>query len=145
MLVFDTNVVVSALASRTGASNWLVDGALAGAVEIAVSVALVLEYEAVLKRRSIRAIAGIGDDEIEALIDAIVAVGFHAAPIEADVRPAASDPGDDMLIECALTAEADTIVTMNVRDLRKASARHGIKLQTPAEAAKELRNKGVSW
>jgi putative PIN family toxin of toxin-antitoxin system len=145
MLVLDTNVVVAAVASRTGASNWLLDGVLAGQVEMAVSVALVLEYEAVLKRRSMLDLVRITDEEIEALLDAVIARAVHASPIDVSVRPAANDPGDDMLIECALTAGADTIVSMNVRDLAAAAARHRLRLQTPREAVVDLRGKGVSW
>lgn len=47
--VIDTSVFIAALRSRSGASNLLLRMALLKRVEIAVSVPLVLEYEAVGK------------------------------------------------------------------------------------------------
>ena len=145
MLVLDTNVLVSALASRTGASNWLVDGVLAGKVNAAISVALVLEYESVLKRQAVRDLTRQASEDVDALLDALIAQTFHVAPIDVAIRPSANDPGDDMLIECAMTAKADAIVTMNLRDLTSAAKRHELVLMTPAEAVIDLKKKGVNW
>jgi putative PIN family toxin of toxin-antitoxin system len=141
MLVLDTNVVVAALASRRGASHWLVNGALTGEVEIAISVALALEYEAVLKRARLRELSWATEEEVDAILDALLATATLASPIRVRIRPAANDPADDMVLECALTAGADAIVSLNVRDLADASRRHGLRLLSPAEAVRELKRK----
>src|SRR5438270_5924805 len=53
MYVLDTNILVAALWSRKGASFELLSRAIEGRLAIAVSVALALEYEDVLKRVAI--------------------------------------------------------------------------------------------
>jgi putative PIN family toxin of toxin-antitoxin system len=143
MLVLDTNVLVAALASRTGASHWLVDGALAGKIDIAISVALALEYESVLKRERIREFSWAKEEEVDVILDALLSQASLAMPIRVRIRPAANDPGDDMVLECALTAGAEAIVSLNVRDLEDAAKRLGLKVISPAEAVRELKRKGV--
>jgi predicted nucleic acid-binding protein len=49
-LVLDTNVVVSALRSSTGASHRLIQLVDQGLFEVGLTAPLVLEYEAVCKR-----------------------------------------------------------------------------------------------
>ena len=49
-LVLDTDVLVAGLRSRTGASRILLQAVEAGAIKPLISVATVLEYEAVLTR-----------------------------------------------------------------------------------------------
>ena len=51
-MVLDTNVIFSALSSRTGAGFKLVSLLATGRFEIALSVPLVFEYEDVLSRHS---------------------------------------------------------------------------------------------
>ena len=58
-LVLDTNVVVTALRSPTGASAALLDRALGGDFTILLTVALVLEYEAACSQPAQRAASGL--------------------------------------------------------------------------------------
>jgi predicted nucleic acid-binding protein len=57
-LVLDTSVLVSALRSPAGASNLLVQAVFAGQIRPLISVALALEYEAVLMRPEHLAVSG---------------------------------------------------------------------------------------
>ena len=57
--MLDTNVVVAGLRSPTGASAALIDGALARAFTLLLSVALALEYEAVCRDPSQRIVSGL--------------------------------------------------------------------------------------
>lgn len=47
-------------------------------------------------------------------------------------RPASPDPGDDMLIDCAMNAGA-IIVSYNVKDLREAEQQLGVTVVRPAQ------------
>jgi predicted nucleic acid-binding protein len=49
-ILLDTNVLVAALRSQRGASNRIIRLIVAGDLRMNISVALALEYEAVLKR-----------------------------------------------------------------------------------------------
>lgn len=142
MLVLDTNVVVAALRSQAGASFWLVRAAIEGRIQIAISVALALEYEAVVKRSDVVSISGLTAGQMDQVLDAILASATLTSPIHFSLRPAAKDPGDDMVLECAVAAGATAIVTLNRGDLEVAAARHGIRLLTPGEAVEAERRKG---
>jgi predicted nucleic acid-binding protein len=49
-VVIDTDVVLSALRGPTGASRLVLSAVWEGAITVVVNVAIVVEYEAVLKR-----------------------------------------------------------------------------------------------
>ena len=84
-----------------------------GRFDIHLSVPLVLEYEEVLLRELPR--LQIGRGAVEDLID------FHCTvatchPIFFLWRPFLPDPGDDMILELAVKAGCEFIVTYNTRD-----------------------------
>lgn len=111
MIVVDANVVLSALRSSRGASHLLLREMLVGEVPFAVSPAVALEYEDVLKRPGI-----LGDspwlraDEIDTVLDAVFSQAHLVSPWFR-FRPFLADPKDDIYIECALTAGATLIVS----------------------------------
>lgn len=47
-------------------------------------------------------------------------------------RPFLRDPNDDMVLECAMAARAEAIVTHNVRDFERA-AQMAVRALTPAQ------------
>ena len=49
-------------------------------------------------------------------------------------RPASPDPGDDLVIDCALNANA-SVVTSNTKDFRKAQEELGLLVMTPVQFA----------
>ena len=99
MIVIDTNILVAALWSKTGASNKILTMALRGEIQIAVSVALALEYEDVLKRTKMREASWAGLNELDDLLDALLSVAMRTAPITMNIRPKLSDADDDMVLE----------------------------------------------
>jgi putative PIN family toxin of toxin-antitoxin system len=133
MIVIDTNILVAALWSKTGASNKILSMALGREVEIAVSVALALEYEDVLKRAKMREASWASISELDDLLDAILGVATRAAPITINIRPKLNDADDDMVLECALQSRAQTIVTMNVRDFSIVEKQFGIDIMQPGK------------
>jgi predicted nucleic acid-binding protein len=94
----------------------------------------VLEYEEILTRELVS--STYSSDEISSFLDDFVASGIRHASITT-LRPVSIDPDDDALIELAVTAAADTIVTFNTRHLKFAYA-HGINLLTPGDFLRKM-------
>lgn len=136
--VLDTDVVVAAIRSSSGASAELVRLARHGKVAIAISVPLVLEYEAkALMPEHLKA-GGLSAAQALAVVDALVIVG-ERTPIHYTYRPAVRDPADEMVLETAINSQADAIVTFNIRDFGEAPARFGIACWKPGQALEALR------
>lgn len=137
-LVLDTNVLVAAFRSRTGASNALVRELAAATFRPVANVALFLEYEAVLLRPEHRAAVGASVAEIQAFLDSLA---FRLDPAETRFswRPQLADAADEMVLEAAVNGRSDAIVTFNTRHFGPA-ARFGIRVWTPPEAMRGLRH-----
>ncbi|PWW04604.1 putative PIN family toxin of toxin-antitoxin system [Hoeflea marina] len=111
MIVVDANVLLSALRSSRGASHQVLRRMLGGDVAFAVSPAVALEYEDVLKRPGIfGAQPWLSETEIDTVIDAVLGRAALVSPWFR-FRPFLSDPKDDIYIECALAAGATVIVS----------------------------------
>ena len=137
-LVLDTAVIVAASRSDAGASRQLVLAALGKRFELILSVPLVLEYEAVLKRPAqLTALHGTVQ-EIDKLLDALISV---AKPVYRSFfwRPLLRDADDDMVLETALSGHADLLVTFNQRDFEPGSSALGIDVVSPREALKRIK------
>lgn len=141
MLVLNSSVLVAALFSRRGASFWLLDRALDGSVPVAVSVALALEYEDVLLRPSHLEKSWASVGQIITILNGFLGQARLVTPIYFLHRPMLQDADDDMVLECAIHAGADTIVTMNQRDFSPDAERVGISIVSPGEAVRRLRHK----
>lgn len=128
-IVLDTNVLVAGLRSRRGASFRLLQLSGTGRFEIAISVALVLEYEDVLMRHA--GTVGLEESEIADVLDYLCAVG-HRGRIYYLWRPFLRDPKDDHLLELAVAANSEGIVTFNTRDFAGVD-RFGLWAMTPRE------------
>jgi putative PIN family toxin of toxin-antitoxin system len=136
-IVLDTNVLVAALRSDRGASRQLLLAALDRRIEVVVSVPLMLEYEAVLTRPVHLAASGLTAADAGTLLDAFAAA---ADPVELRFlwRPSLKDPADEMVLETAVNGGAKRLVTFNIRHLRAAAEKFGIRTLTPPEAWKEI-------
>ncbi|EIC23223.1 putative toxin-antitoxin system toxin component, PIN family [Thiorhodovibrio frisius] len=139
IVVLDTDVVVSAVVSPTGASRFLLHEIGVGRLPAAASVPLLLEYEAVLKRPETLDRAGGTPGDMDVILDQLAAV-MQRVPIWYLWRPLLRDANDDMVLEAAANAAATHLVTFNVRDFGIAPSRFGIELCRPAEIARILRN-----
>ena len=62
----------------------------------------------------------------------------HVEPVHLSYlwRPQLRDPNDEMVLETALNAAADALVTFNTKDFADAASRFSLKLVTPAECIK---------
>jgi predicted nucleic acid-binding protein len=134
-IVLDTNVLYAGLRSRLGASHRLLrEIGRNPSFRIHVSVPLVLEHEEVAKQHSRE--LGLTHQDIDDVFDYVCSVaGLH------DIfylwRPCLSDPDDDMLLELAVEAGCNRIVTFNLRDFRGIE-RFGLRAVTPHEFLTEI-------
>jgi len=128
-IVIDTNVFISALRSRRGASYRLFMLLDRGDCEINMSVPLVVEYEDEAKR--IAREIGLAYGDINDILDYICSVARKRV-IHFLRRPFLKDPQDDHVLELAVEAGCDFIVTHNVRDF-SGSQQFGVRVVTPRE------------
>jgi len=108
-VVLDTNIIVSALLQPLGPPAqvfWLVAG---GSVQLCISGNVYAEYEEVIRRPRFRR----DEETIAATLNVIREKGFWVRPKE--VIRECSDPDDDVFLECAKAAEADYLVTGNLK------------------------------
>ena len=136
-VVLDTNVVVTALRSASGASNAILRQVALGRVTPLVTPALFLEYEAVMKRAEQRLAHGLNIAEIDRFLAALASAG---EPVDVSFRwrPLLPDPNDEMVLEAAVNGRADVLVTHNVRDFVAGSGRFGLRVLRPGEVLKEF-------
>jgi putative PIN family toxin of toxin-antitoxin system len=131
-IIIDTNVLLSAVRSKFGASFRLLNLIPDPRFEINLSVPLVLEYEEILKRPDLN--VPLASDRIDDIIDFLCSVG-GLRKIRYLWRPTLTDPDDDFLLELAVECNCDYIVTYNTRDFLNTSS-FGIRAITPIEFLK---------
>lgn len=100
MVVADTNVIVRGVRTKNGASGYVLRGMLTGEIAFAASPAVILEYEAVLKRPGVLGDVEIDEQGIDLILDALCHRAIEAMP-RFRFRPFLSDPKDDLFVECA--------------------------------------------
>ena len=133
-IVIDTNVLVAGLTSARGSSFRLLRLVGTGRFEHVVSVPLVVEYEARLQ--SLAADGVVRKEHVELLLDYFCAAAIRQ-PIFYLWRPRLADPKDDMVLELAVAAGCETIVTFNVSDFR-GSESFGIRTQPPGQFLRRI-------
>lgn len=133
--VLDTSVLVAGLRSRNGASFQTLRAIRRGEIRIAVSVALVLEYEAVALRSGL--LPGFRHEEIIHIIDGLCRLADHQQVFFA-WRPFLPDPDDDLVLELAVAASASFVITHNTADF-VGSDSMGVRAITPAAALNLIR------
>ena len=134
-IVVDTNVLLSALRSNQGASFLLLT--LIGRsnlFDINLSVPLVLEYEDVAKRPGL--VPNLSERDVDDVLDYLCSVA-HRHTIFFLWRPFLKDPKDDMVLELAVEAQCDYIVTFNRKDFA-GSEKFGITVLTPQEFLRKI-------
>ncbi len=128
-IIIDTCVLVSALKSQLGASFRILSLLKSKKFRIHLSTALVLEYEDVLKRPELN--LNLTTRDIDKLLDILCLLG-EKHRIFYQWRPLFNDGKDDFVGELAINAQAQAIVTHNVKDFQNIT-NFGIKILTPKE------------
>jgi len=81
--------------------------------------------------------SALDEDDVRDLIDYVCDVAIRQK-IFFLWRPFLRDPGDDLVLELAVAAQCEAIVTHNVRDFRGIE-QLGVRVLTPGEFLQELR------
>jgi uncharacterized protein len=124
-VVLDTNVVVSGLLRQKGAPAAILDAATSKLFRCYVSQSLLNEYSEVLGRDYLE----LDRQRTARFIENLGEIAIFVAPRKKVTI--ARDPDDDQVIECALEAGADFIVTGNIRDFP--TRFQGIRVITPRD------------
>lgn len=128
-VVIDTNVIISALRSKNGASFKLISMLNDGKFNITISVPLILEYEAVAIRNLDN--LSIDKNDVKIFLDYLCKIG-NKIKIFFLWRPFLRDPKDDFVLELAFNSESDFIITYNKKDFA-GSENLGITILDPKE------------
>jgi putative PIN family toxin of toxin-antitoxin system len=137
-LVLDTNILVSALRSKHGASRQLLHLLADNGFDALVTVPLVLEYESVLKRAEhLQATGLLRADLVDRFLGDFLR---HSEPVRVSYRwrPQLSDPADELVLEAAVNGRADWIVTHNLRDFAGVAKRFKVGVCGPAPILQKL-------
>jgi len=126
-VVFDTNVIVSAALYEKSLPALLLSLGLEDKVRFFVSPALLNEYEAVLKRPRFK----LDHREITELMGEINRKASIVTPAKR-LNILKTDEPDNRILECAIKARADFIITGNKRHFPFDEFK-GIKIVTPRE------------
>ena len=129
LIVFDTNVIISALKSAKGASFRLIPLIRGGVLRPAVTAPLMFEYDDVANRPGL--LPHLSPAEIAGFFDWFVSVSSQHK-VHFLWRPLLRDPKDDLVLEAAVAASADYIVTFNTTDFDRASSL-GVRVITPPQ------------
>lgn len=135
-LVLDTNVLIAARRSRSGASNLLLRAADHQEFVMIATVPMFLEYESVLLRpENLRALQT-DPAEVMGFLDYLATL---VEPVRLSYlwRPQLIDPDDEMVLEAAVNGRADAVVTFNQKHFAPA-ARFGIKVLLPRDALRGI-------
>lgn len=132
----DTNVFIAALRSKRGAAYRLLSLIDSGKFVVTVSVPLIFEYESVAKSKRTMQETGLNGRDIDDLLDYICQVSERRR-VHYLWRPFLKDPKDDMVLELAIEAECDAVVTYNIADFGPAT-QFGLQVMTPRDFLQKI-------
>ena len=107
---------------------------------VLASLALMLEYEAVLTRREHIHASGMSREGIRQFLDSMSAVLEPVVPTF-QWRPILRDPDDDFVLEASINGGARVIVTLNHRDFSLIPDCFGIEILSPGEAFERVKRR----
>lgn len=135
-VVFDTSVLIAAVRSKQGASYALVSSLPSTQFQICLSVALYVEWQAVITRQE-HLPPNQSSDNALAFLRYLASIA-HLQDIYYLWRPQLRDPNDDMVLELAVASQARYIVTHNIRDFQ--NLQFDVQAITPSDFLKLLRS-----
>lgn len=131
-VVIDTNVLISALRSKQGASHLLLLSLADDVFVPNVSVPLFVEYESVAKRAGL--ITDLNSNDINSILDYFLSKS-SIRKIFYLWRPFLKDQKDDLVLEVAVESQSEYIITFNTSDF-SGCEKFGVKIVTPYEFMK---------
>jgi putative PIN family toxin of toxin-antitoxin system len=111
--VLDTNILLSALRSRNGASHAILSRFVNKEFQWVIGNTVLSEYDEVLKRECPG--FGVSVETVDRILDAVCAgANFHQT--SSFWKTALPDPDDEAFAQLALEAKVGYLVTCNLRD-----------------------------
>jgi putative PIN family toxin of toxin-antitoxin system len=139
IVVIDANVWISAFLNKVGIPAQVVDACLRGAATIATSRHLLNELERVVEYDRVRNV--LVARGINERVRTTLALLRRTARFVSDLPPTdqwvADDPDDDWVIQCALTANAEYIVSGD-RHLLSLEKVGSVRILSPADFVGEV-------
>ena len=133
-VVCDTNVLVSAFIAA-GPPSRIIEEVIAGHLELVMAQPVMTELERILTEK-LRFEAERWVEVEELLVD--LASEFAPTPPGA-TEPVTGDPDDDIILACAVSADADVVVSGDRRHLLPVGEHRGVRVITPQALLAELR------
>ncbi len=133
-IVLDTNIIFSGLYSTLGASFQVLRALTVGKIQPVLSVALLFEYEDVLKRNSRK--LGFTHRDIDTFLDNMCELSSFQT-IHYLWRPFLPDPKDDHVLELAVASQVKKIATFNAKDFKNVD-KFGVKIISPKRLLEEI-------
>jgi putative PIN family toxin of toxin-antitoxin system len=129
--VIDTNVMVSALKSRNGASYQVLKMFFEDRISVALSLPLYREYWEVTERSKLEIDPDIREGVLKAMAKLSIPTEIHFK-----WRPFLKDESDNMVLELAVASNSD-IITHNVKDFKGVEDKFNIRVIRPREVFNE--------
>jgi putative PIN family toxin of toxin-antitoxin system len=131
-VVLDSNVIISAILFG-GHPRAVLELAIRGDIELLLSIAILDEVRDVLMRPKF----GLSAEQVIRIIDELHAISKVINP-SITINAVKNDPDDNMVLECAVEAKAEYIITGDSHLLEVVDY-HGIKIIAPADFVAILR------
>jgi putative PIN family toxin of toxin-antitoxin system len=126
-VVFDTNVLVSIFGFPGGRLDALWTIVLEGSVTLALSEFILEEFS-----RNLASKAGLSSHEVAQAVDALRRRAEVVSPTQ-QLKVIRTPDADNRILECAVEAGAQVLVTGNFRHIRPLGKFQGIVILTPRE------------
>jgi putative PIN family toxin of toxin-antitoxin system len=129
-VILDTNVVISAILFG-GTPKLILNSALEGTIEAYITDAMLEELETVLRRPKF----GLPRHIVQSILNEIANIATWIEPQEKS-EIVKSDPDDNIIIDCAIAAEAEFLITGD-KHLLELQEYKGIKIITTKDFLQE--------
>ncbi len=133
VITLDTNVILAALLSQVGSSHHILSLIIEEKLNIAVSTPMIMEYEAILKRKKLLEKINLSVSQVEDILDLLVLLADKHS-IYYRLRPNLFDENDNLFVECAFASNSLYLITSNIRDFKRGELKnYPFKVVTPGD------------
>ncbi len=133
IVTIDTNVLLAALISQSGASHQILKLVTNEKITLALSTQIILEYDDVLKREELLKLTRLNHGQVEDVLDLLTLLA-QQNNIYYRLRPNLKDEKDNLFIECAFASNSHYLLTSNSKDFNSGELKgFKFKVLTPKD------------